>query len=163
MGNASKIARSTDNGASWALLSTPFSSTNVQAVATDKAGNWVAVGENGKIARSTDNGATWALVSVTNYGNLSSVDTNATAWVVGAAGGTLIRSTDAGATWTEVTGDFGLTQVDDVAFGEDEWIAVQPARALRSDATYPYDVSTGFKVPDITAPAGAACYVKAVA
>ncbi|MNG40843.1 hypothetical protein D3C84_1296480 [compost metagenome] len=50
-----------------------------------------------------------------------------------------------------------------MAFGEDEWIAVQAARALRSDATYAYDVSTHFKVPAITAPAGATCYVKAAA
>jgi hypothetical protein len=163
VGNAGKMARSSNNGTSWALLTSPFGSTNVRAVATDKAGNWVAVAESGKIARSTDNGATWALVSVINYGYLSSIDTTGSIWVVGAEYGTLIRSTDDGATWTEVAGDFGLGLVEDVAFGEDEWIAIQATRALRSDATYSYDVSINFKVPAITAPAGSTCYVKAAA
>lgn len=163
VGNAGKMARSNNNGASWTLLTSPFGSTNIRAVATDKAGNWVAVAESGKIARSTDNGATWALVSVVNYGYLSSIDTTGTIWVVGAESGTLIRSTDAGATWTKVTGNFGFNNVEDVAFGVDEWIAVQASGALRSDATYPYDVSINFKVPEITAPAGSTCYVKAAA
>ncbi len=69
------VARSTDNGASWSApeaLNTNAGTDDVQdeypQIATDRAGNWVAVWSSGfwtvgwdiLVARSTDNGASWS-------------------------------------------------------------------------------------------------------
>jgi hypothetical protein len=153
-GFSGKLARSSNNGASFSLVTSGFGATQINGIATDLAGVWVTVGNAGKMARSSNNGTSWALLT-SPFGstNVRAVATDkAGNWVAVGESGKIARSTDNGATWTKVTGDFGLSLVEDVAFGEGEWIAIQATRALRSDATYPYDVSINFKVPDITAP-----------
>lgn len=132
------VSRSTDNGATWSdpvVLNAPGlaapSNLNVPHLATDRAGNWVAVftgdsatdiGDDLYFTRSSDNGITWSAAAVlddnaqndfSDYYPRVATDGDGT-WIVvwstpnDLAGGVLddwkivsARSTDNGATWTD--------------------------------------------------------------
>jgi len=60
VGQTGQIQRSTDEGASWSVISPAGSYSGIfHGVAYDGTGTWVAVGESGEIQYSTDNGLTW--------------------------------------------------------------------------------------------------------
>lgn len=119
----SSYYRSTDNGATWTMLSYAAgaqggnSTSNAGAVATDGKGVWMihanSSGSGDSIARSTDNGLTWVSVRVNSstdnaYPKSCDCDGNGT-WV--AAGGVsslnTLRSVDNGVTWTKVQSNIG--------------------------------------------------------
>lgn len=111
-GNESTVIRSTDNGVTWANV-TSVGGGNINAIATDRAGVWVVGGTSG--ARSTDNGATWssqAGLPVMTLGGGIATDSSGN-WLAGGNGGAVARSENNGATWaTKASG--ANTQVNAV-------------------------------------------------
>lgn len=108
------LARSTDNCATFARITMPSDSGTCDAVATNGAGTWVAVGNadgNARILRSTNNGATWAVIGnpfSSTYCYLRGVTYSNGVWIaVGGynnqSGRKILRSTNGGATWTNIT------------------------------------------------------------
>ena len=126
-----KMSRSTDGGATWSVAVQPpgLFAGGVPRLATDRAGNWIAVWQSSfnaffddiVAARSTDAGASWTVTKLTpidDFGILDDHPQVATdgpgSWVavwssfrsfVGVPRGQdrdvlIVRSTDGGATWT---------------------------------------------------------------
>ena len=110
----------------WNSVTSGFGTNGIQAIATDGAGVWVAVGSSGTMRRSTDNGATWSSVT-SGFGTttINSVATDgAGVWVAVGSSGVMSRSTDNGATWSAVTSGFGTSNIYSVATdGAGVWIA----------------------------------------
>jgi hypothetical protein len=78
----------------WSAVTSGFGSTIINAVATNGAGVWVAVGGNGRMTRSTDNGATWSAVT-SGFGStiINAVATDgAGVWVAVGGSGMMTRS-----------------------------------------------------------------------
>jgi photosystem II stability/assembly factor-like uncharacterized protein len=112
----SQVLRSTDNGATWSVISYSAgatggsSTTAAYSIATDGKGVWILTGFSGAassytISRSTDNGLTWTSVrnAATTDALFSACETDSNGtWI--ATGGTsslvTIRSVDNGLTWT---------------------------------------------------------------
>lgn len=124
-GSSGGMRRSTDNGSTWAAVTSGFSTSQIYGVATDGAGIWIAVGESGKVARSADNGATWAIVSA-GFNASYSVDAVATDaagnWIAVSQYGEVRRSTNNGTTWATVAAGFGTTQLGCVGYGNGVWV-----------------------------------------
>ena len=105
VGSVGTVIASTDNGATWSVhtsgLSTSLTNIALMAVATDGAGNWVAVGNSaGTVIYSTNNTSGWTIVTV--GGSLAYWD--AAAWsgskfLILSPNGANATSADGG-TWT---------------------------------------------------------------
>lgn len=126
-GAAGVLRRSTDTGGTWSTVTSGFSTSQINGLATDGAGTWVAVGAAGKVARSTDNGLTWAIVSAgfsASYA-VTAVATNAAGvWIAVNENGELRRSTDNGASWAVVAAGFiAGTGLSCAAFGNGVFLA----------------------------------------
>lgn len=96
----SRIFRSTDLGATWALvadLSVGFLGGLVAS-----GGTAVAVGDSGLVFRSTNGGLSWAQVSSGTSNNLLGVVQAGPRLIAYGDQGELMTSTDVGATWTRV-------------------------------------------------------------
>jgi photosystem II stability/assembly factor-like uncharacterized protein len=117
-------------GDDWITSTTPsFGADLILGVASDGAGNWVAVGDNGKIAYSTDNGDNWTQASVPSFGGsrVDYVDTDRSGnWVAVGASGKIAYSTDNGDNWTQATTpSFGADNVRGVSSDRlGVWVAV---------------------------------------
>jgi photosystem II stability/assembly factor-like uncharacterized protein len=111
------VARSTDRGATFALLQPSFTGT-FSAVAADPAGNPIGVGyttDTGFFVRSTDGGSTWSRVLVPGTAWLVAIWATSSGTVyacgmaplsdggAGAGVGVVVRSDDGGDTWTTLT------------------------------------------------------------
>lgn len=98
-----QILRSTDDGDTWtAVLDNTNNIHPWDAVATDKAGLWIAFSNNSNHKlTSTDNGATWT-VSSTNV-QVAQVVYADTSTFVALVAGDMHRSTDNGTTFTNTT------------------------------------------------------------
>ena len=78
----------------WGSVTSGFGSNTINAIATDGAGVWVAVGSSGTMTRSTDNGVTWSAVT-SGFGanSITAVATDgAGVWVAGGGSGAMIKS-----------------------------------------------------------------------
>lgn len=124
-GSGAKIWVSS-NGVTWSYRNTDagldFISVGLHSVATDGAGNLIAVGGLGWTTRSFDNGESWHVLmppakftSVSLYG----VGYGNGVWIAAQNGNGIYRSTDGGATWTSVSTTMGGTHV---AFGNNRWL-----------------------------------------
>lgn len=106
-GTPMTILRSTDNGATWAIISHTSSATNARALAYSN-GVWmmtldVDVSEIDTALRSTDNGLTWSSVTLgfgvlDNHVKQGLAGNGTGVWI--AVSRKVSRSTDNGATWT---------------------------------------------------------------
>lgn len=125
-GEAGKVARSENNGVSWALVDAGFVTAAVFAVrAVDDV--VIAAGENGQMRRSDDAGLTWDVIDASFGADaIRGLATNkAGAWVAVGDAGKIRRSIDDGLTWTVGTGlddSFALTGVG--TSGSGTWVAV---------------------------------------
>lgn len=108
------------------LARSPFSWTSetsgtandLNDVATEGSGTWVAVGDSGTIIRSTDDGANWSAATTPSF---STDDVHTVVYsealslfIAGGASGKVAWSDDDGDTWTQVTGGsnpFGGTEI----------------------------------------------------
>jgi photosystem II stability/assembly factor-like uncharacterized protein len=83
----SKIARSADNGVTWAVVTTTMGGTKL---ACDLAGVWIITQGLGSAAyRSYDNGVTWVTVSAGAVGNIRALAVNTVSKTWGVAGNTV--------------------------------------------------------------------------
>jgi len=129
-GTGGNIARSTDNGSTWAAILV-FATTSVAstAIATDRVGVWLHFSGLGVCHRSDDNGATWAPVATGLNRSVNGVASDGGGvWIAaGASGGAMpaARSIDGGLTWASANLGFGSDSVSRVATDRSGvWIAV---------------------------------------
>lgn len=125
-GEAGKVARSENNGVSWALVDAGFVAAAVFAVrAVDDV--VIAAGEDGQMRRSDDAGLTWGMIDP-GFGTdaiRGLATNNAGAWVAVGDAGKIRRSIDDGLTWAVGTGlddSFALTGIG--TNGSGTWVAV---------------------------------------
>ncbi|SFP39528.1 hypothetical protein SAMN05216229_102122 [Geopseudomonas sagittaria] len=111
-----EIFRSTDDGATWALLTGFGANDWAYSIAGDGTGVWIVTGDAG-FYRTTDNGNTWAFTAnPVSAKPALCIDTDrAGVWMAGGSGGTMYRSADNGVTWGTVTSGFSLTKITDIA------------------------------------------------
>jgi photosystem II stability/assembly factor-like uncharacterized protein len=97
-----EMARSTNNGVNWTLVSYPHDDISGIAFGNN---TFIAAGDRGKMARSTNNGAAWTSVTspFNSYSFNISIAYGNNIFVAGDYGGKMIRSTDYGLTCTLVT------------------------------------------------------------
>lgn len=168
VGNFGKTSYSTDDGATFTLTpSSPFGTTNLGKIASNKAGTWIAASDQAaKVGVSTDNGATWTIMTsgVDSFSTVAHV--TGSEWVAfGYSGYRTWRTLDNGATWTQGTINNGM-QVNRVAKGQGGGGKIYAAYGygnfiLEPVGSYPYDPATQFKVPAYAAPEGFKAFIKA--
>jgi uncharacterized protein YmfQ (DUF2313 family) len=109
-GGGGQISRSTDNGATWTLQTSPFGGSRIAAL-TFGNGLFVATGAGGKVASSPD-GATWTPQTSGLTGIISAAANGNGLFFIGSSipGGQLATSPD-GATWTARTSGFGANEI----------------------------------------------------
>ena len=123
VGNAGTIVRSTDGGATWGVVGSGVTASDLNDVAVD-ATRVLAVGDAGAIVRSVDSGATWAVVGAAVTANdLNDVVFNSITGLAVGSFGTIVRSTDGGATWATETSSTA-NDLNDVIFNTGAAIAV---------------------------------------
>ena len=125
------LVRSTDNGETWSIVSTPIAPNGAEdkVIATDGSGVWVCcvtAANTTSLIRSTNNGVSWSTVSHTAATNIKSIDTNGSGvWIgIGTQNtGESIKSTDNGATWSTITVGGGTISVPLVLYvGNQSWL-----------------------------------------
>jgi photosystem II stability/assembly factor-like uncharacterized protein len=126
VGDAGKVFRSTDL-VTWtdesATTGNVPSVENLNAVASNFANLFVAVGNNGTILHSADGGVTWnppTTVTWTTtaqnlYGVTYAVYGTTTMWLAVGSGGTILKSTDGAVTWSQVHS--GGADLKSIAYG----------------------------------------------
>lgn len=74
---------------------------NLNSIATNGNGVWIAVGNSGYITRSSDDGKTWTSINSSTTDDLSDIDTdNNGVWVISCVNDSnVLRSDDNGLTW----------------------------------------------------------------
>lgn len=104
----------------WIERTSSFGTTDVNDVANDGLGTWVAVGDDGKLATSTDDGETWTQ-QVSSFGttSINSVAHNQTDLWVAVGGGKLAASAD-GVAWQQHPTPHTVTKVE---YGN-IWVAI---------------------------------------
>ncbi len=108
VGEAGRVLKSTDAGASWATLNISTLRDLYAVNFVSSTTGWVA-GAFGVIFKTTDGGTTWSAESSGTSNTLYSVNffNSSTGWAVGASG-TILKTTNGGASWTTQTS--GTTQ-----------------------------------------------------
>jgi len=113
-GYTNGVLKSTNNGASWSLVTIPSGGSNcrIQGVAySSGSGTWIAVGTigidvnngTGIILRSTDSGDSWTPVKtggIANGGFLCVATSHDGTWLVGGQNREVYRSINDGLNWT---------------------------------------------------------------
>jgi hypothetical protein len=111
----------------WSLVPTSsFGSTNINSIATNGMGQFVAVGSSGKIATSNDVSSTWTQrVSGFAGSNIYAVAYGDDIYVIGGSSGKLATSTD-GINWTLRSSSFGASAILGITYSQAAglWIAV---------------------------------------
>lgn len=103
-GASGGVWRTTDGGATWAVLTDNLSNLRVSALTINPLDNtnyfWGSSG--GNIFSSTDSGNTWNLLADTGDGSVNKIlidPTDATKMYCSVQGGGIYKSTDSGASW----------------------------------------------------------------
>lgn len=136
MGNGNLVTSNDRYPGVWTSRTSSFGTSNITSVASDGAGNWVAVGASGKIATSSD-GITWTQrTSGFSTTNISWVAYGGGTWVATGASGKLSYSTDSGVTWTAVTtttsGWSSSYEIGHVAYGNGTWVGINANGTIRT-------------------------------
>lgn len=155
-GDATNIARSTDDGATWALVAHNAGGA-ISSVAYG-AGIFVAVGNNGTdfLASSSPTGATWTVRTgtaiTTPTANTARVKYGGGKFVAAAAGssatGAVMTSTD-GTTWTTRNGSQAISSTVNLDYNGTIWLVLGSSTAAMSS-------SDGITWTNRTAPVGSA-------
>lgn len=111
--NASRVYRSTDNGATW--TGAAAGSTNTYELAFGSPTVGIAVGTSG--LRTTDGGATWVATTVPGSGNINGAAAASPNEFFVTRGTSVYRSTDRGATWASSFSGGTYQHVDFFSFG----------------------------------------------
>jgi hypothetical protein len=112
--NASRIYRSSDNGATWGGV--PVTSATTLDLAFGTANVGVAAG--GTAMRTTNGGTSWVATTVPGSGNINGVSAASPNEFFVARGASVYRSTDGGATWaSSYTGSGSYNHADFFSFG----------------------------------------------
>lgn len=93
--NNNNIYRSTDNGLTFSQVGSFTASSSNAAIATDRAGTWVAIAYSSAFRVSKDNGATWSTPATAPTGAQGICFIGNNTWVTSNG----YRSTDGGLTW----------------------------------------------------------------
>ena len=119
---------------SWTARTSSFGTTQINAVASDGAGFYVAVGNAGKLATSPD-GITWTQrANPFSTNDINDVAYGNGVWVaVGgpSGGGTLATATDPTGTWTSRTTG-ATTPINKIAYGAGLWALIQSNGTYRT-------------------------------
>ncbi len=111
----------------WNLVSnSSFGTTNINAIATDGVGQFVAVGSSGKIATSNNVSTTWTQrVSGFSGSNIYAIAYGDGQYVIGGSSGKLATSSD-GVNWTLRSSSFGASAILGIAYALSAslWVAV---------------------------------------
>lgn len=112
---ASLLYRSADHGETWTEIDTSLIAGGLltyRAVATDRAGTWIA-GAAGVVIRSTDNGVSWpAIPAYPHASQIYGIATDANGvWVAVGSGGEIARSTNNGVDWTDISAAYPHSNV----------------------------------------------------
>lgn len=140
---AGSLVRSTDNGETWSVVSTPIApnSAEKKVIATDGAGVWVCCvtsANTTSLIRSTNNGVSWSTVSHTAGTNIQSIDTNKSGVWIGIGtqnAGESIKSTDNGATWSTITVGGGTIAEPLVLYAGNQTWLVSNSRITTNDGS----------------------------
>lgn len=113
-------------GASWSARTNPVRG-NLNAVAANTQGRFVAVGDGGNATTSTD-GINWAVLVMGTNKNLRGIACSKGTFIAVGEGGVILRSMD-GQIWSERPAPNGAAAFTDVACDGTRWIAVGSAGA----------------------------------
>ena len=114
-GGLGQVLRSTDAGASWAVVAEPLLANMLGLASNGQVA--IAVGAGSVVMRSPDGGAHWlTLPSTGSTSALRSVAFAGSAATAVGDAGTVQRSTDGGATWQAAVSAAGTTNLIGVAF-----------------------------------------------
>ena len=108
-------------GASWSTRTNNVRA-NLNAVAANPQGRFVAVGDGGNATTSVD-GINWAALVMGTSKNLRGIECHQGTFIVVGEGGLIMRSVD-GQAWTTRSAPNATVNLTDVACDGDRWIAV---------------------------------------
>jgi photosystem II stability/assembly factor-like uncharacterized protein len=111
----------------WNVVSnSSFGTTNINAIATDGAGQFVAVGSSGKVATSNDVSTSWTQqVSGFTGSNIYSIAYGDDQYIIGGSSGKMATSPD-GINWTLRSSSFGASAILGITYAPSAglWVAV---------------------------------------
>jgi hypothetical protein len=108
-------------GTSWSARVNNIKS-NLNAVAANSQGRFVAVGDGGNSTTSTD-GINWAAMVLGVNVSMRGIECHGDTYIAVGDGGTILRSTD-GQNWSKRSAPNGAVNLVDVAYGAGRWLAV---------------------------------------
>jgi hypothetical protein len=108
-------------GASWSSRVNTIKA-NLNAVAANSQGRFVAVGDGGVATTSVD-GITWSALVMGVNNTLRGIECKAGTFIAVGDGGTILRSTD-GQAWSQRSAPNGAVNLYDVACSGSRWLAV---------------------------------------
>lgn len=142
------VLRSTDNGATWASVSTSDIGLTSAQDLIFAAGNFWLVGGSGKVAFSADGSAgSWTAVT-SGFGTTQInriIRANGVFVIVGASG--KLATSSNGSSWTLVTSQFGTSSISNIAYGNARLVisgaSGKVAYSIDDGATWVLASSTG--------------------
>jgi hypothetical protein len=108
-------------GAAWSARTNTIKA-NLNAVAANSQGRFVAVGDGG-VATTTTDGISWATLVLGVNKTMRSIECNAGTFIAVGDLGTILRSTD-GQAWSQRSAPNGAANFYDVACSGSRWLAV---------------------------------------
>ena len=124
VGSQGYVYRSTDNGATWKLVSPVSFTAAAYAVATDLYGD-VFVGTDGQgLWRSMDNGSSWSRTGSALSNQIFSISTDVNGKVYAISGGAIFVSTDKGATWNTYGGQSTPTSLMSISVAPSGYVFI---------------------------------------
>jgi hypothetical protein len=114
-------------GSSWSSRTNTVK-FDLNGVAANTAGRWVAVGNNGQATTSTD-GIQWAPLVIGTTQTLRDIACNGNTYIAVGDNGTIMRSTN-GQAWTQQAAPVAGVALRAVAFGGGKWLAVGQAGSV---------------------------------
>lgn len=108
------------SGSSWSMRTNSIRQ-DLNGVATNDTGRWIAVGNAGSAVSSTDT-ITWTPLVTGVSTQLNAIGHNAGRWITVGNAGTILVSTDNGQTWTPRTSPLPAANLNDIKFAAGAWV-----------------------------------------
>ena len=143
--NGTDIAKSTDNGITWALNTTSVHTKNITGVAFGKGGKVVTMGRittTNEIAFSTDFGTTFKLATSPFGLKFTDIAFGDGDFVITGLGGRLAVSSTGGETWGQPSHPLGTTDLNAVAYGSGYWYIAGATSGGAVKAAFSKDAGT---------------------